>query len=222
MASRHPKFENNVLILRSTHTLALYIEHVESLDPQDDMNPLQDLTQKWLSRPKADWPTSADPRLYTFMHNNQFYDPLHQEDRKELAVINALRHKTEIAEIYGQPLLYNVLRDRVLSRVEYLAQEMVFNKILAYDEKKQIQMVKAFRDVWRNREDYWEKKRMSKAVSSTTASKENDSYDTLNLYDDDEDDCVPAVLKKKSKSKAKRPISLAKVLKCIVLFIFVC
>ena len=140
-----------------------------------------------------------------FMHRNQFYNAADQEDRKELCVINALRHKTEIAEINGQPSLYNVLRDRVLSRVEFLAQEMILNKILAYDDRKQIQMVKAFRDVWRNREDYWEKNRMSKTVSSTSASKENNIYDTLNLYDDDEDDCVPAELKEKAKARQKDP-----------------
>lgn len=211
--------KTSFLILTSTHTLASYIDHVESLDPKDDEKPLCVFTKKWLSRSNADWPSSADPRLHTFMHTNQFYDvdPAHQEDRKELALINNLRHETEVAELQGQPLQYNILRQRVLSRVRSAAEEMIEKKILIRHEEH-IQMAKAFKDVWRNRQDYWEKKRMIKEVNSTST-KESDSYDTINLYDAEEDDCVPAALKKKTKTKPKKPISQPKVsmLGCYVL-----
>lgn len=143
------------------------------------------------------------------MHINQFYDPDNQEDKKELALINLLRRDTEIEETPHHQQ-YTMLRDRVLDRVRFLANEMLTNKLLAYEDGK-IHMVKAFRQVWRNRRDYWDKKRMDDTAHSTTTFKESDSYDTLNLYDDDEDDCVPAPLKKKSKSKAKKPINIPKV-----------
>ena len=189
----------------------MYIEHVESLDPHDDEKPLRDFTKKWLSAPNPEWPISADPRLYMFMHTNRFYDPKHQEDRKELDVINKLRHDTEIAEIHGQPLQYNLLRQYVLGRVHFLAQQLILKKILAYNDKRQIQMVKAFRDVWSNREDYWQKKRTND-INSTPMTKETARYDSLNVYDDEEDDCVPATFKKKTKSKEKPPITLKKVI----------
>ncbi|KAG0650377.1 hypothetical protein D0Z07_3414 [Hyphodiscus hymeniophilus] len=140
-----------------TETFALYVNHIETLD-EDDEKPLHAFTQKWL-RSNAEWPESADPRLYNFMHTNRCYDPNHQEDRKELAMVNVLRHNTEIAELHGHPLLYSVLKDRVLERVDFLAQNLITKKILAFDDKNKIQMVKAFRNVWVNRGKFWEKKR---------------------------------------------------------------
>ena len=196
--------------LISTSTLAGFIEHVESLDPQDDEKPLYDFSKKWISQPKAEWPTSADNRLYRYMHTHRYYEPRHREDRRELEVINILRHNTELAEVRGQPEEYNKLKLLVLNRIKFLSQELLLKKILAYDDKKELQMTKAFEDVWTNKDDYWEKKR-SDNIGSTTIANEIAHYDSPNLYDDEEDDCVPRTLRKKSKLKAKSPIGQRKV-----------
>ncbi len=200
--------EANFLTPFSAHTLASYIEHVESVDPKDDEQPLYDFNQRWLERKKAAWPTSADSRLSYFMHINNFYDPTGQEDKRELACINNLRHDTEIAEVNGQPLLYIELRARVLERVCFLKDEMIKKKFLTYNGQNRIQMVNAFREVWNEREDYWEKKRTSKTVNTIPTLGGGRKYKTPELFDDDEDDCVPVALKNKNKNKrkAKQPI----------------
>ena len=69
-------------------------------------------------------------------------------------------------------------------------------------------MVKAFREVWNERSDYWAKKVTNSSINNPAP----DSYDTLELYDDDEDDCVPPSLKKNVTSKGKQPMIQKKVL----------
>jgi hypothetical protein len=186
--------------------LQTYIEHVESLDPKDDEGPLRDFTKKWLSRSRDKylWPTSADPRLQTFMHINNFYDS-EIEDIKELPLVNCMRYGTEIEQV--QPQEYIILKERILKRVKVLAEEMQEKKIITY-VKGRLQMVKAFREVWNERRDYWAKKAASSSINNST-----DIYDTLELYDDDEDDCVPPAIKKKATSKGKQPMIQTKVLK---------
>jgi hypothetical protein len=138
------------------------------------------------------------------MHVNRFYDP-EIEDRKELALVNRMRDGTEIEQV--QPLQYNILKERILERVRVLASELQENKILAYINGR-LQMVKAFREVWNERNDYWQKKVTSNSINNPAI----DSYDIIDLYDDDEDDCVPPTLKKNAPSKGKQPMIQKKVL----------
>lgn len=138
------------------------------------------------------------------MHVNRFYDP-EIEDRKELALVNRMRDGTEIEQV--QPLQYNILKERILERVRVLASELQENKILAYINGR-LQMVKAFREVWNERNDYWQKKVTSNSINNPAI----DSYDIIDLYDDDEDDCVPPTLKKNAASKGKQPMIQKKVL----------
>jgi hypothetical protein len=194
------------LIFTRAHTRASYIEHVESLDPEDDEKPLRDITLRWLLQSASDWPVSADRRVYTFMHTNQFYDPEQREEKDELRLVNKLRYDTEIQEIHGSPLQYNILKERALKRVRFLANEMLAKKILAIDEG-QLQRAKEFEDIWSNRQYYWEKKKMRMTVSSTATSKESDNCDNINPYDDNEDDCIPAVIRKRTKPRPEEPAS---------------
>ena len=184
--------------------MSAYIEHVESLHPKDDDGPLRGFTWKWLLRSTSPWPTSADPRLYTFMHANKFYDP-DLADQKELALVNVMRNGTEIEEV--QPQQYNMLKERILERVRVLASELQKRRILAYTNEK-LQMVKEFKEVWLQRDDYWVKMDTNNQAKNLAAN----IYDASQLYDDDEDDCVPPTIKKKAISKGKQPMARPKVL----------
>lgn len=186
--------------------MADYIDHVESLDPKDDESPICGFTQKWLLKSNPQWPISADPRIHNFMHINQSYDPDSQEEFKEVALVNHMRCGTEIEQA-GQVQNYNILKDRILQRMRILAKNMQEKKILEYRHGR-FQMVKAFKEVWDERRDYWAKKAMADSVNDTPAS----SYDTLQLYDAEEDDCVPPALKKKASSKGKQPMIQTKVM----------
>ena len=141
------------------------------------------------------------------MHSRHFYGPDDQEEWEEIEIVNALRRGTDIEATPGKPKQYNKFKNRIIDRVRHLAREMLLNNILVYEEPK-LRMAKAFKDVWDNGQDYWEQRRLN-----TTIDPVGSSYDKLELYDNDEDDFVPPVLRKNGRTKDNQPISQAKVLR---------
>ncbi|KAF4636025.1 hypothetical protein G7Y89_g2077 [Cudoniella acicularis] len=161
--------------------------HIDMLNPKNDETPLKDFTRKWLDTPDAEVSSSADNRIFTFMHDNNCYNP-EMQDTKIINFVASLRRGTELEDLEHRDIgiWYNKIESRVLKRINMLSLEVWKKHFISPVENGKYEKVKTFNECWKNKNSYW-----SKTQQSSPKEKNRGVFN--DIYDDDSDPDLPSL-----------------------------
>jgi hypothetical protein len=114
------------------------------------------------------------------MHEQHCYSP-DIEELKQIELMNHLKRGNDIDTGKGQD--YILLRDRTLSRIEYLSNLLRLKTILEIKNGKYI-MTEEFKNVWMNRKSYWSQMQREKTPETHTEPSPTETF--VDLSEDDE------------------------------------
>jgi hypothetical protein len=182
----------------------IYIDHVKSLDPLDDVEPLKEFGLHWILKKYARWPIEADSRVLRYMHRNRMYkrDPNKYDD-----LMDELTKETSIQGPRRalQPIPYRTLEERVVNRVAHLASLLQKHNMIAHDKFGILKMSMAFKDIWTNSSTYWEKATDSGALPWTARRKS--IYDPPSSDEEENSALRTKLVKKDSTISSAKPLT---------------
>ena len=148
-------------------------------------------------KPDAPFPSSADIRVKTFMHAENFYDSDDPDD-KVLVLVDQLIKGTQIESCDTRQ--YRILTQRVLDRISFLAKKLWDKSFVEHSKLGMPQKTEDFRAYWDNRQSYWK----SSLTSDNQALQSKRNADIYDMDTVPANDGLSTTLSAKAPSKVHR------------------
>lgn len=100
----------------------------------------------------ARWPTAADIRVKTFIHDHNLYNS-EDPDFKVLPLVKSISKGTELEKFDVNH--FSMLKERLCERIQVLSRDLEKKGLIEKDIHNSLQKALTFQNMWRNRHSHY-------------------------------------------------------------------